>query len=146
VMIVLLASYIFYKKLKNKSCACCQPSISTNWKINTDVNHKFKPITIHKQEYKKDIYFVLTAGLIPCPGTVVLFIYAFILKTYMAVVLASIFISLGMGLVIFLAAFLGVGLRQQSQKSKYFSNILEYIAIILMFILGILLFFNANLI
>lgn len=146
VMIVLLASYIFYKKLKNKSCSCCQSTISTLWRVNTDVNHKLKPIKTDKKEYKKDIYFVLTAGLIPCPGTVVLFIYAFILKTYMAVVLASIFISLGMGLIIFLAAFLGVGLRQQSQKSKYFSNLLEYTAIAVMFILGILLFFNANLI
>jgi len=146
VMIVLLACYIFYKKIKNKSCECCTPSPNTQWQTNTPMNQNLKPQHIEKKSNKQDIYFVLTAGLIPCPGTVVLFIYAFILDTYFAVVLASIFISLGMGLIIFISAFLGVGIRNQGQKSKRFVTILEYSSVVFMICLGVFLFFNANLI
>ena len=145
-MIIVLACYIFYKKIKNKSCECCQSSLNTQWQVTTPKNERLKPITLEKKDYKQDIYFVLTAGLIPCPGTVVLFIYAFVLDTYFAVVLASIFISLGMGLIIFISAFLGVGLRNQGQKSKRFIRVLENTSVIVMFSLGVLLYFNANLI
>lgn len=145
-MIVLLACYIFYKKIKNKSCECCHHIPNTQWQISTPNNQQLKPIPLEKKSHKQDIYFVLTAGLIPCPGTVVLFIYAFVLDTYFAVILASIFISLGMGLVIFISAFLGVGIRNQGQKSKRFITVLEYISVVVMFSLGVFLYLNANLI
>lgn len=93
---------------------------------------------------KQDLYFVLTAGLIPCPGTVVLFIYAFVLKTYFAVILASISISLGMGLVIFASSFLGVSLKKYSSGSHRVTNVLEILAPVVMFVLGVLLFLNSN--
>ncbi len=146
VLIIILALYILYNKLKNKSCACssCCSSESTNpiWSVN-------KPQKVNKQKVsfmKQDLYFVLTAGLIPCPGTVVLFIYAFILKTYFAVFLASIFISLGMGVVIFASAFLGVSVSNLSERSHKMTNFLEILAPVVMFVLGILLFLNANII
>jgi ABC-type nickel/cobalt efflux system permease component RcnA/ABC-type uncharacterized transport system substrate-binding protein len=145
VLIILLASYILYNKLKNKSCSCSSCKINsnvTNWSTSKPV----KQNSLKPNFKKQDLYFVLTAGLIPCPGTVVLFIYAFILKTYFAVLLASIFISLGMGLVIFASSFLGVSLNKVSQKSHNIANILEILAPIVMFVLGILLFLNANLI
>ena len=111
---IILAIYILYNKLKNKDCSCsscCQstPKTSSNSRIwSTQKPKTVNSIKNFKSNFmKKDLYFVLTAGLIPCPGTVVLFIYAFVLKTYFAVILASIFISLGMGLVIFASSFLG---------------------------------------
>lgn len=78
------------------------------------------------------------------PGTVLLFVYAFLLKTYFAVILASISISLGMAFVLFVSSFLGVSLNKASQKSAKFVNILEIASPIFMFILGLLLFLNAN--
>lgn len=153
VMIVLLALYILYNKLNNKSCSCSSccstetPSINSNslWSTqkpnSVNNNAKLKPSFM-----KKDLYFVLTAGLIPCPGTVVLFIYAFILKTYFAVILASIFISIGMGVVIFASSFLGVSVNNLSQKSHKITNTLEILAPLFMILLGVLLFLNANLI
>ena len=153
-LIMLLAIYILYNKLKNNSCACkacCSPVLSSE--VNTNSTWSVaKPVTTknikteEKRFIKKDLYFVLTAGLIPCPGTVILFIYAFILKTYIAVLLASIFISLGMGLVIFMASSLGIGIHKFSERSHKFTNILEILSPIIMFLLGLLLFFNANLI
>ena len=93
---------------------------------------------------KQDLYFVITSGIIPCPGTVVLFIYAFVLETYFAVILASIAISFGMGLVIFASSFLGVSVKNLSEKSHKITYALEIIAPIVMFILGIFLFLNAQ--
>ena len=149
IMIMLLAAYILYNKLTNKphSCsACCsdhshEPTNTTSaWSTTKPVN----TTSLKPNFMKKDLYFVLTAGLIPCPGTVVLFIYAFILKTYFAVILASIFISLGMGLVIFASSFLGVSVHKLSERSQKLTNVLEILAPIVMFILGILLFLNAE--
>lgn len=97
IMIILLAIYILYNKLNHKSCSCsscCSSNHnSSSWSTIKPVqNSNLKPNVI-SSFMKKDLYFVLTAGLIPCPGTIILFIYAFILKTYFAVVLAAIFIS-----------------------------------------------------
>ena len=150
VLIVILALFILYNKLYKKSCICssCEIPEKENLKTNDFKNmtwsnsHTEKSIENKKTKNKQDLYFVLTAGLIPCPGTVILFIYAFVLKTYFAVILASIFISLGMGFVIFSCAFLGLGFKKLSHKSHKISKILEYFAIFIMLGLGIILFFS----
>ncbi len=141
ILIILLAVYIFSNKITHKECSCS--SCKTNQRIWSA--HKPKNTTNLKPNFmKKDLYFVLTAGLIPCPGTVILFIYAFILKTYFAVILASIFISLGMGLVIFISSFFAVSLNKISQSSQKLINFFEVLAPIVMFLLGILLYFNSQ--
>ena len=145
-MIVGLSLYILYKKINKKTCGCCANPASLVWKPNSANLNRLKPVVESKKNHRQDLYFIITAGLVPCPGTVVLFIYAFVLKTYFAVILASIFISFGMGLVIFISAFFGVKLRLFSQRSKVYTNILEYFSIVFMFTLGVLLYFNANVI
>ncbi|RXJ60591.1 nickel/cobalt transporter [Candidatus Marinarcus aquaticus] len=122
VMIMVLALYIFVLKYKKNSCSCCSCASHT-----------------HGENKKRDLYFVLTAGLIPCAGTVILFIYAFILKTYLAVILAAVFISLGMAVVIFASSFLGVSLHKLSNQSHKITRILEMGSPVVMFILGMLL-------
>ena len=148
-VIMLLAVYIFYKKLTKKSCSCCSVDLQ---KINFSVkaqNINFvktstnKPLIIEKRDKKQDLIFVITAGIIPCPGTVLLFVYAFLLKTYFAVILASISISLGMAVVIFASSFLGVSLNKATSKSKKLLAILEIISVIFMFILALLLFLSS---
>ena len=146
-IIMFLAIYILYKKLskKSSSCACCvdlqKTSFTTNKApinfVKTTIN---KPVITPIRSKKQDLIFVLTAGIIPCPGTVLLFVYAFLLKTYFAVILASISISLGMATVIFLSAFCGVSLNKASSNSKKLLNILEIVSPIFMFILALLLF------
>lgn len=151
VLIMLLSIFILYRKLKKKSCACSaccstvenKPMFSTSGNVNFVQNTQNK-IHFDNTRKKQDLIFVLTAGLIPCPGTVVLFVYAFILKTYFSVILASIAISLGMGLVIFASSFLGVSLNKVSAKSTRIINIVEVLAPIVMFALGLLLLLNAD--
>lgn len=147
VLIMLLAIFILYRKIKNKGCSCssCCSSSTTNKTTSLWSVDKPKEVNSLKPNFmKQDLYFVLTSGLIPCPGTVVLFIYAFVLKTYFAVILASIAISFGMGLVIFASSFLGVSLKNLSEKSHKITYTLEIIAPIVMFVLGIFLFLNAQ--
>ena len=150
-IIMFLALYILYRKLSKKSCSCCCSvdlkttnftAVSSNMNFVKAVSNK--PVIIPIRSKKQDLIFILTAGIIPCPGTVLLFIYAFLLKTYFAVILASISISLGMAFVLFVSSFLGVSLNKASQKSAKFVNILEIVSPIFMFILGLLLFLNAN--
>ena len=153
-IIMLLAVYILYRKLSKKSSACC---CSVNLKttnfsaVSSNLaNMNFvkvasnKPIITPLRTKKQDLIFVLTAGIIPCPGTVLLFVYAFLLKTYFAVILASISISLGMAFVLFISSFLGVSLNKATQRSTKLVNILEIGSPIFMFVLGLLLFLNAN--
>ncbi|MFV0564003.1 hypothetical protein [Malaciobacter mytili] len=143
---MLLAFYILLQKLNNKGCSCSSCSNKgISWSIKPSNNLKANNnISFQKSNKKSDLYFILTAGLIPCPGTVILFIYAFVLKTYFAVILASFSISLGMGLVIFASSFLGVSLHKLSDKSHKLTNLLELISPIIMFILGLLLLFSAK--
>lgn len=151
VIIMFLALYILYKKLSKKSCSCCSCSVplkTTNFTIKPQSNINLlkttfnKPILVKQRNKKQDLFFVLNAGIIPCPGTVLLFVYAFLLKTYFAVALASISISLGMATVIFASSFLGVSLYKVSSKSKKLINVLEIISPIFMFVLALLLFFQ----
>ena len=149
VIIMFLALYILYRKLSKKSCSCNVKLQTTTFStIPTNINFVKttlnKPIISEKRSKKQDLIFVLTAGIIPCPGTVLLFVYAFFLKTYFAVFLASISISLGMAFVLFISSFLGVSLNKVSRKSTKLVNILEIGSPIFMFVLGLLLFLNAN--
>ncbi len=153
VIIMFLALYILYRKLtkKSSSCACCSVELkkatfmtSSNTEINFVKTTLNKPVITPLRSKKQDLIFVLTAGIIPCPGTVLLFVYAFLLKTYFAVALASISISLGMATVIFVSSFLGVSLNKASQKSKKIVNILEIVSPIFMLILAFLLLSTNN--
>ena len=149
VIIMFLALYILYRKLSKKSCSCNVKLQTTTFStIPTNINFvktsSNKPVISEKRSKKQDLIFVLTAGIIPCPGTVLLFVYAFFLKTYFAVFLASISISLGMAFVLFISSFLGVSLNKTTQKSAKLINILEIVSPIFMFVLGLVLLLNAN--
>ena len=141
IFIMLLAVFILYKKVRKKESYCNVCCSSHAHDHNHEHNHNE-----HKKIKKQDLFFVLTAGIIPCPGTVILFLYAFVLKTYFAVILASIAISFGMGLVIFASSFLSLNLNKVSSKVEKFRNFVEIISPIFIFLLGLLLFFNVNVI
>ncbi|PRN00259.1 nickel/cobalt transporter [Aliarcobacter cryaerophilus] len=152
VIIMFLAMFILYRKLKKKYCSCsvCKSDIkatkfSSNFqKINFIAPSKNKPVIFEKRDKKQDLIFVLTAGIVPCPGTILLFMYAFLLKTYFAVFLASIFISIGMAVVIFSSSFFGVSLHKISSNSKNIVNVLEIVAPIFMFILALLMLIGSG--
>ncbi len=150
-IIMILALYILYKKLTKKSNSCgCSMHLDTisfsTQKQNINLLRPSSNKVFVKKDKKQDLIFVLTAGIIPCVGTVLLFVYAFILKTYFWAFMASIFISLGMGVVIFASSFLAVSLHKSSFKYEKFKNFLEIIAPIFMFILAFLLLWGSKVI
>lgn len=151
IIIMILALYILYRKINKKKASCCC-SVELKTSTFSTIPHSInfvnkttnKPVLNKPRSKKQDLLFVLSAGIIPCPGTVLLFVYAFLLKTYFAVVLASISISLGMAIVIFASSFLGVSTHKVSSKSKKLVNILEILSPIFMFVLALLLLLNVN--
>lgn len=81
---------------------------------------------------------VLAAGMVPCPGTVVIFILTFTLGSYTAGILGALSMALGMSTVIFAAALLGQSINTSS-RWKGLSLALEWAAIVLLLGLGVLM-------
>jgi ABC-type nickel/cobalt efflux system permease component RcnA len=75
------------------------------------------------------------AGLVPCPGTVVIFILTFSLGSYLAGSLSAIAMAAGMSVVIFIAAVLGQSLGQSPFALKA-NKTISLFAIILLLALG----------
>jgi ABC-type nickel/cobalt efflux system permease component RcnA/ABC-type uncharacterized transport system substrate-binding protein len=97
-------------------CSCCKPK--TNFAI------------------------ALAAGLVPCPGTVVIFILTFSLGSYLAGILSAIGMAAGMSGVIFLAAILGQKLGQSNLLAKA-SRTFSLFAILLLLLLGFVMLFGS---
>ena len=118
-IIISIAVYMFLKKITKKtnehSCSCnsCK-STKEDWAIS------------------------ISAGIIPCAGTVVIFILTFTLGNYMIGILSALAMAVGMGSVIFVSSMLGQYLHVKVAKDfKNVVNIMEYLAIILIYILGL---------
>ena len=87
-----------------------------------------------------DAALIISAGIIPCPGTITIFIFAISLGLYYAGFLAALVMSLGMSTIIFISAIISVSIRQKtSQKSEKIKKTLEYVSLGIILILGILL-------
>jgi len=113
--IVLIALWMLGSKFFNRGhdhhcgCSACKPK--TGWGI------------------------VLAAGMVPCPGTVVIFILTFTLGSYLAGFLGAVSMALGMSTVIFFAALAGQSLGALG-KWKKFSSLFEFVAIGILLLLG----------
>jgi ABC-type nickel/cobalt efflux system permease component RcnA len=103
-------------------------------RTNTHTHH----CACHSCRPKTGWGIALAAGMVPCPGTVVIFILTFTVGSYLAGILAAISMALGMSVVIFFAALLGQGLGE-SKRWQRFSTFIEGFAILLLLSLGMLL-------
>ncbi len=112
-------------------------------------NKKYK-FSLHKPECgcsacnlsntTTDIGVIISAGIIPCPGTVTIFIFTLSLGAYFLGFLAALVMSVGMSLVIFVTAVLSIKLRKNI-KNNNLSKILDYLSLIFILLLGIFLTF-----
>lgn len=87
-----------------------------------------------------DLILILGAGIVPCPGTVVVFLFAISMGMFWLGALSAVVMSLGMGLTIAITAALGTALRKKSSTKG--ENLLRYIDILgvsIMLIVGVLL-------
>lgn len=94
---------------------------------------------------KKEWFLSFAAGIVPCPGTIVIFILTFTIGSYLAGFLSAVSMSLGMSLVIFLTGILSQFFHNNLvQKMGKLRNLGEIIAILIMMCLGILTYMSAN--
>lgn len=146
VIIILIALYLIYKKIpKNKSNIVFKEAQQQSY------------ITIQKHSHKDslscgcgackttstDLGVILAAGIIPCPGTVTIFIFTMSLGIYFVGFLSALFMSVGMILVIFITAIISVKIRKKSSSNKLLVKVLEYGSLVFILSLGIILFFIA---
>jgi len=83
---------------------------------------------------------VLAGSLVPCPGTLLVFVLAFSLNSYAAGLASGLFMGLGMGAVIFLAAVCGFKLKG-AVRFRTLRTCCEFAALFVMLGLGVFMFY-----
>ncbi len=89
--------------------------------------------------HSTDIGVILAAGIVPCAGTVTIFIYTMSLKLYFIGFLSAIFMSLGMSLIIYVTALLSIKIRDKSSSNTILLKFFEYGSLVFILSLGIIL-------
>ncbi len=116
VIIILIALYLIYKKVKkNKTKFVFKASKQPSFILNTS-NNNIDTLSCGCSGCKTtstDIGVILAAGIVPCPGTVTVFIFTMSLGIYFVGFLSAVFMSLGMSLVIFIMAYLSIKVRKK---------------------------------
>ena len=131
IVIILVALYLMYKKYKTSKLhkthfhnhrhldnSCCCGSCTTK---------------------STDLGVILSAGIIPCAGTVSIFLFTIGLGAYFIGFLSAIFMSLGMSIVIFITAYLSKNLRDSSSNNTIIIKFFEYGSLIFILIIGVVL-------
>ncbi|MBR8461313.1 DUF1007 family protein [Campylobacter sp. faydin G-105] len=81
-------------------------------------------------------------ALIPCPGTILIFVLAHEVGSYFAGFLSGIFMAFGMSAVIFIAAIFGAKINQNGfSRLNKFKIYAEFMALFVMFIVGIFMIY-----
>ena len=83
---------------------------------------------------------VLAGSLVPCPGTLLVFVLAFSINSYAAGLASGVFMGLGMGAVIFLAAVCGFKLKG-AVRFRALRTCCEFAALFVMLGLGVFMFY-----
>ena len=136
-IIIAIALYLLYKKYKVYQ-AILKPSMyqySTQLHAQTCVCNSCKV-----DKNSTDAALIISAGIIPCPGTVTIFIFSLSFGLFYAGFLAALVMSLGMSTIIFLSALLSVAIRNKTSSSN--SNVkkyLEYASLSIILVLGVFL-------
>lgn len=146
VIIISIALYLLYKKLSKKNTKFTfKPNTQQSFiKVQTNTPLHTSNISCGCGACKTtstDLGVILAAGIIPCPGTVTIFIFTLSLGIFFVGFLSAVFMSLGMSLVIFITAIISVKLRKSTSKNHTIVKFLEYGSLIFILCLGIILFF-----
>jgi len=144
VVIIGIALYLIYKKVKvKKPTLVFQTSAKTSFvkmpNLNAPHVHGSSCGCNACNTTSTDLGVILTAGIVPCPGTVSIFIFTMSLGMYFVGFLSAVFMGLGMSLIIFIAAYLSLNVRKKANNNKTLVKILEYGSLIFILCLGLIL-------
>ncbi len=132
-IIILIAIYLLYRKFKANKKA----KIS---KWSATPTHSSSCSCSACNTTSSDFGVIISAGIIPCAGTVTIFIFTISMGLYFIGFLSALFMSLGMSLIILISAILSISIRKKlDNKFKNFTKFLEYFSLFFILMLGILL-------
>jgi len=137
-IIVGIALYLIYKKYKAYKIIEKTPTMSFS---ATPHATTCSCSSCKVDSNSTDAALIISAGIIPCPGTVTIFIFSLSLGLYYAGFLSALVMSLGMSTIIFVSALISVAIRKKT--SNYNSNLkkyLEYGSLAVILLLGLFLF------
>ena len=114
-----------------------------SWKVHSDVCDCITCSKLKSPESLKGRKWLIAAcaSLVPCPGTVLIFLLAFEIGSYGLGLLSGIFMSLGMAVIIFLSAVLGRKVNVSGSKILKDYDYVKFSALVIMLILGLMMIF-----
>ena len=117
---------------------------STNFKNQTS-SRSLQNGATSGGERGREWLIALAAALVPCPGTILIFVLAFSLGSFALSVASALFIGFGMSVVIFLAALFGAKANELSSKRLVSLKLyVEFLGLFVMFGLGIFMYFISD--
>ena len=144
VVIIFIALYLIYKKIKAKKPkfvfqTSTKPSFVKISNPNVPLLHNSSCGCSACNTTSTDLSVILSAGIVPCPGTVTVFIFTMSLGMYFVGFLSAVFMGLGMSLIIFIMAYLSLNVRKKANNNKTIVKILEYGSLVFILCLGLIL-------
>jgi ABC-type nickel/cobalt efflux system permease component RcnA len=133
-MILGLGLYFFIQKMKHYKNLKKQPQWGTHPPLSSC------SCASCKNHNSSEFALILSAGIVPCPGTITIFLFSISLELYFIGFLSAVFMSLGMGFVIALTAVVSTKARNSS-KTK-FSKVFKWLdfgAVGIIIVLGLVL-------
>lgn len=142
-IIISIALYLFYKKIKAyKELKKVQKKAAFTFSATPHVA-TCGCSSCKVENSSTDMALIISAGIIPCPGTITIFIFSLSLGLHYAGFLSALIMSLGMSTIIFLSALLSVALRKKTSNGNgNIKKYLEYTSLSIILALGILLLFT----
>ena len=138
-IIIAIALYLIYQKYK--AYKEIKKTSSYSFSINPHTN-SCACNSCKVDNNSTDMALIISAGIIPCPGTVTIFIFSLSLGLYYAGFLSALVMSLGMSTIIFFSALLSVAIRKKtSNTNTNLKKYLEYGSLIIILSLGFVLLF-----
>lgn len=131
--IIVIALYLLYKKLPKKQ------KMTPLFSEDGSFQHQSTCGCGACKSTSSDLGVIISAGIIPCPGTITIFVFSLSFGAYMVGFLSAIFMSIGMSLVIFVAAFLSIKVRKNTSGDGKLRAILDYGSLLFIFLLGMVL-------
>lgn len=141
--IIFISLFLLVKKIKKM---INEPKFRQNFVFKThekDCNCHICQNLAHKKTKYYDFLITLCVAMIPCPGTILVFILAFELGSYFVAFISAVFMAFGMSSVIFISAIMGVSVNLVA-KFKNLLKFAEILALLLMFGLGIFMIIISN--
>lgn len=137
ITIITIALYLFYTKYKAYKAI----ANASKFKFSTSPHPSTCGCGSCKVDKNStDFALIVSAGIIPCPGTISIFIFSLSLGLYYAGFLAAFVMSLGMSSIIFVSAIISVTLRKKTlQTNEKLKKFLEYASLFIILVLGMVL-------